>query len=137
MQLPAVKRITIDGVPDEQQATVETIANILNPFMDDVSRILNGGIGSDNVESKIVSFGVKTDPKGALLGVLDVLTGLKRVPYGHSVINIVMTDNANQVPNITNTPFLLYQPLSPTVIRINKILNLMPNSKYTITVEFK
>lgn len=136
MQIPAVKRLTVDNVPPEQQAAVETIAGILNPFMDDVTRVLNGSISSDNTEAKFVRIDVKTNATGALVGTLDILTGLKRPPIGHQVVDIRMTDNANLVPNITNTPFLLYRPVSATVIRVDKILNLIANSKYTITIQF-
>lgn len=136
MQIPAVKRLTVDNVPPEQQTTVETIANILNPFMDDVTRVLNGSISSDNTEAKFVKIDVKTNATGSLVGTLDILTGLKRAPIGNKIVDIRMTDNANMVPNITNTPFLLCRPVSATVVRVDKILNLIANSKYTITIEF-
>lgn len=137
MQIPAVKRLTVDAVPPEQQAAIETVANIINPFMDDVVRLLNGSISNENLESKIVKIDVKTNAVGAIVGTLDILTGLKRPPLGQQIINIQMTDNSNMIPNITNTPFILCRPVSATVVRVDKILNLIANSKYTITIEFK
>lgn len=136
MRLPAAKRIIIEDLPEEIQDSMQTIATILNPFIEEVTTILNGQVGADNLERKVIRFDVKTNANGLIVGLLDISTGLLRPPLGANVINVVMTDNAQQIPNIVNTPFLVFQPISATSVRVNKILNLKENSKYTITVEF-
>lgn len=137
MQLPLPKKIVVeDGTPVEIQSTVNTMGGILNPFMSDVVRVLNQGINFDNTEFKKVTLTVKTNASGAIIGSLDVSTGLNRLPYGHVCIDVKNTDNASTVPDITGTPFLLYTPNSPSSMRVSKILNLGNNGKYTITVVF-
>lgn len=136
MRLPSAKRIVIEDLPEDMQQPMEVIATILNPFIEDVTTILNGTVGQDNLERKIVKFDVRTNANGLIVGILDIVTGLGRPPVGSSIINVQMTDNSQQVANITNTPFLVFQPISAQAIRVNKILNLKENSKYTITVEF-
>lgn len=136
MRLPAAKRIVIEDLPEEIQDSMQTIATILNPFIEDVTTILNGSVSGDNLERKIVKFDVKTNANKIIIGILDISTGLARPPMGANVVNIQMTDNAQQIPNIDNPPFILFQPISATSVRVNKILNLKENSKYTITVEF-
>lgn len=135
MRLSNAQRIVIQDLPEEMQAPMESIAGILNPFIEDVTDILNGNVNSDNLERKIVTINIQTNANALPVGVLDISTGLKRPPLGLNIVNIRMTDNANQIPNITNTPFILWQPISAQAIRVNKILNLKENSKYTLTIE--
>lgn len=136
MKLPAVKRLSYDNVPDEQQQTVQTIANIINPFMDDVSQILNGNISFDNTTFKTAKFSVKTDANGAIIGQLIIATGLTRPPFGVIICDIKMTSNPDAAVNIDNTPFLVQRPASATTIKVDKILNLKANSEYTISLIF-
>jgi hypothetical protein len=137
MQLPLPKKIVVDdSTPAEMQGTVDNIGGIVNPFMSDVVRVLNQGINFDNTEFRKVVITVKTNASGAIIGSLDVSTGLNRLPYGHVCIDVKNTDNASTVPDITGTPFLLYTPNSQSSMRVSKILNLGNNGKYTITVVF-
>lgn len=136
MKLPAVKRLSYDNVPEEQQQAVQTIANIINPFMDDVHQILNGNVGFDNTTFKTARFSVKTDANGAIIGQLIIATGLTRPPFSVIIGDIKMTANPDAVVNIDNTPFLLQRPISANTIKVDKILNLKPNSDYTISVLF-
>lgn len=137
MRLPAAKKIIIDdSTPVELQNTMSTIAGVINPFMTDVTSILNQGINFDNLESRKVTIEVKTNASSAILAPIDVNTGLPRLPYGHICIDVKNTDNNSILPNIVGTPFLLYTPNSVNSMRISKILNLGPSAKYTITVVF-
>lgn len=137
MRLPAAKKIIIDeSVPSEMQNTMATIAGVLNPFMTDVTTILNQGINFDNLEARKVIIEVKTNATGAIISPIDVNTGLSRLPFGHQCIDVKNTDNNSVLPNITGVPFLLYTPNSVSSMRISKILNLGPSAKYTITVVF-
>jgi hypothetical protein len=137
MQLPLPKKILIENdTPVEIQSTINTMGAILNPFMSDVVRVLNQGITFDNMEFKKVTLTVKTNSSGAVIGSVDVSTGLNRLPYGHVCIDVKTTDNSSTIPDITGTPFLLYTPNNQSSIRISKILNLGNNGKYTITVIF-
>lgn len=135
MRLPSAKRVVVDNLPPEIQEPMQSIAGILNPFIEDVTTLLNGGLGSDNLERKIVKFEVKTNALSEISGLIDVATGLYRAPSGINIVNIQMGDNAQQVPNITEAPFILWQPISASAIRILKVLNLKENSKYSITIE--
>jgi hypothetical protein len=137
MRLPVPKKIIIDdSTPVELQDTMSILAGTLNPFMSDVYGILNQGINQDNLESRMIKIEVKTNGTGAIIAPIDVATGLNRLPYGHTCIDVKMTDNNSLIPNITGIPYLLYTPNSISSLRISKILNLGVNSKYTITVMF-
>lgn len=135
MRLQNAKRITLEGVPSEQQQAVSEIALVVNTFMEDVVNIINGNVGFDNLSREIISFPVQTDNLGNVKQAVDIKTRLSFAPRGCNVCNIMMTDNPQQVPNITNTPFVCFTPLTNNSIRITKILNLQKNTKYTIFLE--
>ncbi len=137
MRLPLQKKIVVDEtVPAEMQQTITNLGTILNPFMTDIISIVNGGVGLDNLEAKMVKIDVKTDSSGTIIGKPDVLTGLNRVPYGSQCIDVRNTDNVSAIPDITGTPFVLFIPNNSTSVKIHKILNLGNNGKYTLTIIF-
>jgi hypothetical protein len=137
MRLALPKKIVIDdNTPPEVQQTVTSMGSILNPFMTDVTGVLNGGIGFDNLESKLVKIDVKTDSTGSIIGKPDVLTGLSRVPHGSQCIDVRNTDNISTIPNVTSTPFVIFIPNNQTSVKIHKILNLGANGKYTLSIVF-
>lgn len=136
MKLPLAKKITLDQVPNELQGFVSTLSFILNPFMSNVVDLLNGRLGFENFDSRLAIIDVKTDANGNIMGIIDINTGLGRVPAGQICVNVVDSTNSNKIPNITGTPFVLYTPLSGGNIRISKILNLGSNANYTLTIWF-
>ncbi len=137
MRIAIPKKIVNDGsIPADQQQLVENLGVILNQPLNDICTIINGGIGFDNLEQKIAKFSVKTDTNGALLAKVDITTGLNRLPYGSCCIDVRNSDNIGAVPELNGTPFIIYTPNNQTTVKIQSILNLKPNSKYTITAIF-
>ena len=137
MRLPLPKKVIVDdSTPPEISQTVETLGSILNPFMSDVVGVLNGGVGFDNLELKLVKIDVKTDSLGNMIGKPDVLTGLNRPPFGSLCIDVRNTDNISTIPNITGLPFITFIPNNATSIKLHKILNLGINGKYTLSIIF-
>jgi len=136
MRLEAARRITSEGVEPEQRDVVDNIAIPLNPFIENVTTIINGGIGFDNLEAKLVKLNISTDASSKILGNNDVLTNLQRPPLGAIVVDIRNSQNPDSSVSIDNAPFVLYRPISNTTIRVDNILNLKPNRKYTISILF-
>lgn len=136
MRLQLARRITSDNVPDEQRATVDSIAFSLNPFIEEVTTIINGFINFDNLESKVAKIAISTDAEGKILGNSDIRTGLNRPPLGAQVVDIKNTENFDLPVDLDGAPFILYRPISNTTIRVDNILNLKPNRKYTISILF-
>ena len=134
MRLPSPKRLNLESIPQEQQQLASEIASIINSFMEDSTNIINGNIGFDNLNRKVVQINVQTGATGAVQPV-EIRTGLSSNPVGCTVLNIYMTNAPTQVPNINSAPFVCFSPIGNGNIRITKILNLEKNSKYTITLE--
>jgi hypothetical protein len=136
MRLEAARRIISDNVQPEQRDTVDSIANSVNPFIENVTTILNGSVGFDNLEAKLIKLNISTDSESKILGNSDVLTNLNRPPFGAIVVDIRNSENPDFTVSIDNAPFILYRPISNTTIRVDNILNLKPNRKYTISILF-
>lgn len=135
MRIQNAKKITLETVPAEQQQSVSMIASVVNQFMEDVTTVINGNIGLDNTTRKVISIQTQTNSKGDIITQNEVRVGINN-PLGCNVVNIYMTDNPSQTPNITSAPFVCFTPLGNGVVKLTKILNLQQNSKYTIVLEF-
>lgn len=132
MRLPSVKRITGDNTPTEVQPVVENLATILNPFMEDVTAILNKGITFDNLAFPVYTIEVMVNSKGIPL--IGGQLPLNKLPLGSQCINVQDSSNLNAIPDITALPVLFFNQGSSGSVNISKVLNLLPNKKYLLTV---
>ena len=134
MRLRTPQRLALEGIPEEQQQLASEIASIMNNFNEEVANLINGNLGFDNFNRKIIQIPVQTDASGNVQP-FEIKTGINGNPVGCNIVNLYMTNTPAQVPNITSAPFICFTPIGNGNIRITKVLNLEKNSKYTLTVE--
>lgn len=134
MRLRTPQRLVLEGIPEEQQQLASEIASIMNNFNEEVANLINGNLGFDNFNRKVVQIPVQTDASGNVQP-FEIRTGINGNPIGCNIVNLYMTNTPAQVPNITSAPFICFTPIGNGNIRITKVLNLEKNSKYTLTVE--
>lgn len=133
MRLSLARRINTEGVPPEMQDTMSRLATIMNPFIEDVTTILNGRVDFDNLSFPVRQFEIIVNDKGIpIFGDLDINFNIR----GHNVINVQDANNINMIPEITGVPFILFTPSNQGHLKISKVLNLLPNRKYLLTVIF-
>jgi|SRR5690554_3252245 len=133
MRLSLARRIKAENVPPEMQDTMNNLAIIMNPFIEDVTTILNGRIDFDNLAFPIRQFEIIVNDKGIpLFGDLDINFQIR----GHNVINVQDANNINTIPEVTKVPFILFTQSNQGTMKIAKVLNLLPNRKYLLTVIF-
>ena len=132
MRLPLARRITMENVPEEMQSTVSNLATIMNPFIEDVTTILNGRVDFDNLAFQLLQFETMVNSQGIPLIGADI--GINFTPRGSYCVDIKNANNLGQLPDITGAPFVLFVPSNSGSIKIGKILNLLPNKKYIITL---
>lgn len=132
MRLSLARRITAENVPPEMQSVMENLAVIMNPFIEDVTTILNGRVDFDNLAFPIRQFEIMVDKNGKpVFGDMDLGFNIR----GHDVINVQDANNTNMIPEVTGKPFILFTQ-SNRGMTIAKVLNLLPNRKYILTVLF-
>jgi hypothetical protein len=132
MRLPLARRITMENTPEEMQGVVSNLATILNPFIEDVTTILNGRVDFDNLSFQLVQFETMVNAQGIPLTGTDI--GINFTPRGSFCVNVQDASNIGQLPDVTGSPFVLFVPSNTGSIKIGKILNLLPNKKYLLTL---
>lgn len=132
MRLPTSRRITSENAPPESQQMVESIASVLNPFMENVVKAINGNLDLDNIAFKLVRVEVIVDSKGLLKTPPDVNTGLLRPINGLICVNVINGLSSNIPPDIETTPTVLFNSIGNGNIKMTKVLNLKENTKYIL-----
>lgn len=132
MRLPLARRITLENTPEEMQSVVGNLATVINPFIEDVTTILNGRVDFDNLAFTLLDFEVIVNGSGVPLSGADV--GINFTPRGSVCVNVQESNNNGKLPEITGAPFALFIPSTSGTVKIGKILNLLPNRKYTLTL---
>lgn len=134
MRLSTPRRITSESAPPESQQMVESIASVINPFMEDVTKAINGNLDLDNIAFKLVRVDVIVDSKGLLKTSPDVNTGVLRAINAALCVNVINTISPNTSPDINGMPVVLFTPLGNGNIKMTKVLNLKENVKYTLVL---
>lgn len=125
-----IRRIIAEDFPKEDRQTVSKLAYVINTFMEQVSRQINGNIDFNNLSQDFINFTITVDASGVPVGNNIVKTSIIN-PRGLVVTRALNQDNSSVYP--TNTPFISYSP-NRNIIKINKITGLQANTEYRLFV---
>lgn len=129
--LTNVQRIIIEDFQEEDRDTVQKLANILNYYMTQNTDIINGRLGFDNMNRKLVTIDVTTDSNGK--PIQDVTFSTNQGAIGLSVINA--QNLTNSVVPVDSNPFISFTPIQSTLYKVNNIKGLPANNNFRLTVE--
>jgi archaellum component FlaF (FlaF/FlaG flagellin family) len=124
------QRIVLEDFEDDQRAMAEKIANVLNPFMENVFNILNKNVDLANLKMEVVSFKVRTNASG---------TPNKTTQF--SSTNFANTSNGYVVytKNLTNStiypttaPFVSFVPQGGNIYKVVNVTGLTVNDEYEV-----
>ena len=124
------RRISTSEYSGENAQMIDTLASTLNPFMREVTDVINGGIDFQNLKQNIIQFEVTVDSTGKP-NTDQVNVGLSTI-QGLQVISARNLTNTGSYP--TGTPFISFTPTGSNVIKVNNISNLPANEKMLLTV---
>lgn len=130
MRLDNVRFIRAEDFPEEMQQSAQNLANVLNPFMQQVFDLTNGRISFENTTEDIIKFGITVDATGKLVGNNQIRSGSVERLQGTQVINARNLSNPAIVPNAQ--PFIVFSQQATGLIQIAKITGL-PAGRYEIT----
>src|SRR5271170_5125949 len=105
MQLSNIKRLVKEDFPQSEQDTVDRLAYILNPFLDQISSILNKNIAIDNLSREFKTITV-TNTNGILSQPVNIKTALTGKIVGISVISATNNTSSGTAP--TAAPWLTW-----------------------------
>ena len=123
------RRISTGDFSAENSQDMNQLAEILNPFMRDVTDVVNGNIDFENLKQNKIQFEVIVDATGKP-NVTQLNIGTPQFD-GFNVINARNLTNPSVYP--TGVPFISATPTGNQVININNISNLPANNKFLIT----
>lgn len=124
------KRITYTEYSEEAAQIMEDLSEILNPFMREVTTVINGNLDFENLQQNIVQYEVTVDSKGVPNN--NKLRVSKNTINGLSVISARNLSNSSTYA--TSQPFISFSPPSNNVITINNISGLPVNNKFLLTI---
>jgi hypothetical protein len=129
-KIPNYRRISTGDFSADNSQDMNQLAEILNPFMRDVTDVINGQIDFENLSQNIIQFEATVDSNG--------IPVTKQVNIGTSNFNGFSVINARNITNPsiypTGQPFISAVPTGSQVVNINNISNLPANNKFLLTV---
>lgn len=124
------RRITTGEYSAENTQLITNLANTLNPFMREVTDVLNGGLDFENVSFKLLNVELAVNEDG-IPNTNKINTGKDRV-NGFIVISARNLTNVN-IP-ATSQPFITFTPIGNGLVNINKITGLPSANRFQLTL---
>lgn len=134
MKLNNVTEIRPDDFKNEDRQTIGQLAEILNPFMQQVVELADGRVSYDNLDQNLINVEFTVDSNGVPQLNNKMKTG-KSGARGFNVVAAYNLTNVNVYP--TSQPFIIFTPLGGDIVQINKITGLPANNKFRLVVEVK
>lgn len=130
-KLANLKRILKEDFNKEDQDTIDKLAFVLNPFLEQISNAFNKNINIDNLSREISIINVQN-----ALGVLNTSVQLKTNLNSKIVgITVIRADNLTD-PTLypTQTPFVSWT-LNGKIITVLNVTGIQDDNKYQLTLE--
>jgi hypothetical protein len=132
MQLSNARRIVVEDFKQEDRESVGKLAEIINPFIDEVTELSQGNVGIENLTRNFVKIDITVDANGKPMGVSQIQTGLT----SYTGKNIIDVQSLSGGDNVVSTPYLDCSPSGTGLVKINKITGLPAGKKVRVTIEF-
>lgn len=129
-KINSYRRLSLGSFSGENAQLVQTLSDVLNPFMREVTDVINGNIDFENLSQNIITIEVTVDVNGKPVS-NQINTGVLN-PKGFQVIRAI--NNTNPAVTVTGQPFIVFSPQGNGVVSVSKITNLQPNNKYLLTI---
>lgn len=133
------RQIILDDFEEEEKVLVEKLADIINPSLESLYAVSNGGTDFSNLSWGLVtdlvvlvnSSGVPNTSSGANRVTNKFKNTAKRTPIGMQVISATCLDDPNATT--TGTPFIQYT-IDNNLIEIKNIQGLPADKRFQLTV---
>lgn len=132
MKLNNVTTINADDYKEEDRQTVAQLANIINPFMQQVVELADSRIDFDNMTRTLKQLDVTVNSSGIPIQATVLSTG-KSAVYGTKVINAQNLTKATTYP--TSAPYIVYTLQAGGSIKIERVYGVVPGNKFRLTIE--
>ena len=124
------RRIALGDFAGNPEEAMRILSEILNPFMREVTDVINGNLDFENLAQNILQIEVTVDSNGKPVS-NQIQTGIVN-PQGFQVIRAI--NNTDPSAQMSGQPFITYSPLGNGIVNVSKITNLVANNNYTLTI---
>lgn len=131
MKINNVTQIRADDFEEDHKRTAEQLANILNPFMQQVQEITDNRIDFENRVENYIEIEMTVDASGKPILNNKISTGKSNI-RGLQVIAAFGASNANITA--TEQPFISFKPVGGGLIEVLSITGLPANTKMRLNV---
>lgn len=132
-KIAAPKALRAEDFTAEEKKLIEKIASSVNPFQDDVFRILNGGLDYTNMNRQLVEgVDIRINAAGTVINSPSVKLDLNGTPKGVYVISAQNQINSTTYP--TTAPFVSWTLKDGQLIILN-VTGLQASSRYLLNLE--
>jgi len=131
LKLDNIRRILREDYPKDSQETIERLAGILNPFMEQITRALDKQLDFNNLAQELKTFNVEVASDGSIIEGGKIKLALSGRIAGVSCINARNLTNVSHYPE--SQPFLS-TTTTGSIMTVNDITGLQANERYEITI---
>lgn len=131
MQPDNVKRIITEDYDNKDRELITKLAEVYNPFAEQIVNILSGNIQIDNMDRQFIEFKVKVSSTG---NPIQSTKFAAKVGYsGSSVIRAINLTNPSKFVN--SCPFVTYNTTGNGIYVVKNITGLDAGDEYTLKLE--
>jgi hypothetical protein len=125
----STKKLNISDYSKNNQTDIANLARSLNPFMDDMERILRKGLSvEDNLPFQYITINVEVDSSSNVKTPLKITTSLTTTIKGCIVIS---ASASNSYP--TAAPFIAFTAING-ILEIKKVIGIPANTKFELII---
>ena len=129
------RRIVREDYDSEYHELIDRLGFVLNSFMEQTVRQVNGNLDETNLKADIVTIKMKVNASGVPIGNNLIKSGVLR-PKGTTVINTFNKTNSNVFP--TSRPHISFTTgTNSTVMKILNISGLQADNEYELTIKIE
>lgn len=129
-RLDNIKRILRDDFESKYGDLIDRLAFVLNRFMEQVVREVNGNLDFTNLAEELQSYKVTVNASGVPIG-NDLVRSSINNPSGLVVIKASNLTSITTFP--TSAPWISFKP-SGNLLKIQKITGLQADNEYRLTL---
>ena len=126
------RRVSKEDYSQEDQEVAERLAFNLNPFMQEVTDVINGGLDFENLKANIFTISISVDVNGKPIGTDQFNTQGIENSQGMQVISA--RNQTNLASYVDGQPFISFTPQGNSIVKIHKISNLTANNTYLLNI---
>jgi hypothetical protein len=127
-----IKRISKEDFDQEDQPLIDKLAYAINSGFEQIQAGLDGQLDFRNLNQQVVTLDVTTDATGVPTILTQWRSTLLTSVLGTQVIAATNQTAPQNMP--TGTPFVSFSQINGNQVKVNKITNLQPNERYTLTL---